>query len=73
MKNQIETWRKEIVSLEIVKEINEMLMFALQESQKRINADVANSYPMYDQEVMALAEEIFLGSIAKPAYLLDRQ
>ena len=35
-----------------------MLMFALVESQKRINADVVNSYPMYDQEVMALAEEL---------------
>ena len=58
IKNQIATWRKEIVSLEIVKEINEMLMFALVESQKRINADVVNSYPMYDQEVMALAEEL---------------
>ena len=73
LKNQIETWRKEIVSLEIVKEINEMLMFALQKSQARINADVANSYPMYDQEVMALAEEIFLESNAVPPYLLDRQ
>lgn len=73
VKNQIATWRKEIVSLEIVKEINEMLMFALVESQKRINADVVNSYPMYDQEVMALAEEIFLESNAVPAYLLDRQ
>jgi len=58
VKNQIAAWRKEIVSLEIVKEINEMLMFALVESQKRINADVVNSYPMYDQEVMALAEEL---------------
>jgi len=73
IKNQIATWRKEIVSLEIVKEINEMLMFALVESQKRINADVVNSYPMYDQEVMALAEEIFLESNSVPAYLLDRQ
>jgi hypothetical protein len=72
LKNQIETWRKEIVSPNIVKEINEMLMFALQESQARINEDSANSYPMYDQEVMALAEDIFLESIAAPAYLLDR-
>ena len=44
----------------------------IQESQKRINADVANSYPMYDQEVMALAEELFIKIGAVPAYLLGR-
>ena len=71
LKNQIAVWKEEIKDQKVVDEINEMLMFALQESQKRINADVANSYPMYDQEVMALAEELFFSS-AVPAYLLDR-
>ena len=70
LKNQIATWRVEINDQKVKNEINEMLMFALQESQKRINEDVANSYPMYDQEVMALAKELFFGAV--PVYLLDR-
>ena len=70
LKNQIAVWRIEINDQKVKNEINEMLMFALQESQARINADVANSYPMYDQEVMALAKELFFGAV--PAYLLDR-
>ena len=70
LKNQIATWKKEINDQKVKNEINEMLMFALQESQKRINDDSANSYPMYDQEVMALAKELFFGAV--PVYLLDR-